>query len=191
MKIAFIGSSNNIHPESTLRSEALRRLGKASVVGIIGDHQGAPIFKAAQKYELNRSIIKISDTLSHIDEETERLYINILKEWNADFVILSDFNIPFKISFIKKFYPRIIRIHSSLLPAFPQKEPLKSALEFGSKVIGSTVHWVTTATNSGPVIDQISLLIEPNDTFEDLQLKVNQAEQLLLPKVVARISQIL
>jgi phosphoribosylglycinamide formyltransferase-1 len=82
----------------------------------------------------------------------------------------------------------VINLHPSLLPSFKGANGIKDAYDFGVKVTGCTVHWVTAALDAGPIIDQKEVRIEDSDTFELLKKKVHIAEHSLLPDVVARLS---
>jgi len=56
------------------------------------------------------------------------------------------------------------------------------------KITGCTVHRVTSEVDGGPIIDQATVQIVPEDTLETLEAKVHAAEHALLPAVVARLS---
>ena len=45
-----------------------------------------------------------------------------------------------------------------------------------------------TALDGGPIIDQMSVRIDPTDTLESLEQKIHATEHQLLPDVVARLS---
>ena len=60
----------------------------------------------------------------------------------------------------------------------------------GVKVTGATVHFVDSGTDTGPIILQKAVSIEPDDTPESLQLRVmQQAEWKLLPEAVRLFSE--
>jgi phosphoribosylglycinamide formyltransferase-1 len=43
--------------------------------------------------------------------------------------------------------------------------------------------------DGGPILDQVAVRIEPDDTRETLEAKIHVAEHTLLPAVIARLSQ--
>ena len=49
---------------------------------------------------------------------------------------------------------RIVNIHPSLLPAFPGKDAVGQALDYGVKWTGVTVHFVDEGMDTGPIIAQ-------------------------------------
>jgi phosphoribosylglycinamide formyltransferase-1 len=75
-----------------------------------------------------------------------------------------------------------INVHPSLLPAFPGTTPIEDALEAGVAETGVTVHFVDEGVDSGPVIFQESVAIEPGDTPESLRERVHEVEHRLLPE---------
>jgi phosphoribosylglycinamide formyltransferase-1 len=57
------------------------------------------------------------------------------------------------------------------------------------KITGCTVHRVTQEVDGGPILDQMAVRISPEDTLESLTSKVHEAEHLLLPGVIAKLSE--
>ena len=61
----------------------------------------------------------------------------------------------------------------------------EAALNRGVKVVGATVHFVDEGTDTGPIILQKAVEVEPQDTPEILQRRVmEQAEWKILPKAI-------
>ena len=65
-----------------------------------------------------------------------------------------------------------INVHPSLLPAFPAKET------------GVTVHFLDEGVDTGTVIAQEHVAIEPGDTAETLYARIRAVEHRLLPDAV-------
>ena len=91
---------------------------------------------------------------------------------------------------IRKYRSRIINIHPSLIPSFCGKgyyglKVHEGALARGVKLTGATVHFVDEGTDTGPIILQKAVEVEPEDTPETLQRRVmEQAEWQILPKAI-------
>ena len=88
-------------------------------------------------------------------------------------------------------YPnRIINIHPSLIPSFCGTgyyglKVHEAALARGVKVTGATVHFVDDGTDTGPILLQKSVDVQPDDTPKSLQQRVmEEAEWILLPKAI-------
>ena len=62
----------------------------------------------------------------------------------------------------------------------------EKALEYGVKVSGATVHFVSEECDGGPIILQKAVYVEEGDTPEILQRRImEQAEWIILPRAVA------
>ena len=60
------------------------------------------------------------------------------------------------------------------------------ALEYGVKVSGATVHFVSEECDAGPIVLQKAVYIQDGDTPEVLQRRVmEQAEWVILPQAVS------
>jgi phosphoribosylglycinamide formyltransferase-1 len=87
------------------------------------------------------------------------------------------------------FPERIINIHPSLLPAFPGLESWKQALNAGAAEAGCTVHFVDDGMDTGPVIVQEAVPIQPDDTAEILHARIQMLEHRLYPEAIRRVAQ--
>jgi phosphoribosylglycinamide formyltransferase-1 len=84
-------------------------------------------------------------------------------------------------AFLARFAGRVINVHPSLLPAFPGLHAVERALEAGVLETGVTVHYVDEGMDSGPVIAQERVLIEPGETPAALLARLHEVEHRLLP----------
>ena len=78
----------------------------------------------------------------------------------------------------------IINIHTSLLPKYRGASPIQSALINGETETGITIMKMDKGLDTGPIILQKSLKIEPDDTFPDLDQKLSQIAILALLEAV-------
>ena len=76
---------------------------------------------------------------------------------------------------------RMLNIHPSLLPAFPGLHTHARALAAGVRVHGCTVHLVTEATDSGPILAQAAVPVLPDDDEDRLAARVLIQEHRLYP----------
>jgi phosphoribosylglycinamide formyltransferase-1 len=84
-------------------------------------------------------------------------------------------------AFLARFPGRIVNVHPSLLPAFPGARAIEDALAAGVESTGVTVHLVDEGLDSGPVLEQREVPVEPRETLEQ---RIHAVEHVLLPKVV-------
>jgi phosphoribosylglycinamide formyltransferase-1 len=87
--------------------------------------------------------------------------------------------------FVRTFPYRIINIHPSLLPAFAGTlHAQREALEYGVKVSGCTVHFVTEEVDAGPIILQAAVPVLDDDTVETLSARILEQEHKILPQAI-------
>ena len=83
--------------------------------------------------------------------------------------------------FLDRFPGRIVNVHPSLLPEFPGARAIDEALAAGVETTGVTVHLVDEGLDTGAVIAQEPVAVEPRHTLEE---RIHAVEHRLLPKVV-------
>jgi phosphoribosylglycinamide formyltransferase 1 len=103
-------------------------------------------------------------------------------------VVLAGFMRILKGEFLRAFEGRVINIHPSLLPSFPGLEAWKQALDYGVKVTGCTVHFVDQGIDTGAIIGQRAVPVLDGDTAGSLHERIQLAERVLYPEVVAAIA---
>ncbi|MGZ5038056.1 MAG: phosphoribosylglycinamide formyltransferase [Usitatibacter sp.] len=127
-------------------------------------------------------------TLDHREFATREAFDSALAERVAshrpDLILLAGFMRIFTEGFIARFPRRILNIHPSLLPAFPGLHTHRQALAAGVKVHGATVHVVTPALDSGPVVVQGAVPVLADDDEERLAARVLAVEHRIYPQAV-------
>ena len=108
-----------------------------------------------------------------------------LADWlqlrGVDLVVLAGYMHLLTPTFLERFPDRIVNVHPSLLPEFPGAHSLDDALTAGVDTTGVTVHYVDEGLDTGAVIRQEPVAVEPRDTLLD---RIHAVEQRLLPEVV-------
>lgn len=102
-----------------------------------------------------------------------------------DLVALAGFMRVLTPAFVARWQGRLLNIHPSLLPAYPGLDTHARALAAGDREAGATVHLVTAELDSGPILGQARVPIEPGDTPETLAARVLEAECRLYPEALA------
>lgn len=113
---------------------------------------------------------------------------NWLEEYQIDFIVLAGYMRILSPDFTKKWAGNLINVHPSLLPAFPGLNAIQQAYDYGTKVIGVTVHYVDEGVDTGKIIDQMSCRVSDYWTFEDYENQIHMMEHVLLPGVVKQIA---
>ena len=121
-------------------------------------------------------------------EAFDRALVAALREHGVDWVVLAGFMRVLTPELLRAFPGRVVNIHPSLLPAFPGRDAQRQALEHGVKVTGCTVHFVDEGVDSGPIIAQRAVDVEPGDTLETLSQRIHTAEHELFVGVLKDIA---
>jgi phosphoribosylglycinamide formyltransferase 1 len=87
-------------------------------------------------------------------------------------------------AYVRAFAGRALNVHPSLLPAFPGLHAQRQALDHGAKVAGATVHFVDEGVDTGPIVLQAAVAIEPTDTEETLAARILVQEHRLYPEAI-------
>ncbi len=104
--------------------------------------------------------------------------------WNPDLVILSGFMKLLPPRVVEALRPRLINTHPAFLPAFPGAHAVRDALEAGVAETGASVIVVDNGVDSGPIISQRRVPVEPGDTEASLHERIKAVERELLIQAV-------
>ncbi len=103
-----------------------------------------------------------------------------LEERGVRVVVLAGYMRLLSPAFLERFDP-VVNVHPSLLPSFPGLRAIEQALEAGVDETGVTVHLVDEGIDTGPVLRQEPVPVEPRATLVD---RIHAVEHRLLPEVV-------
>ena len=118
----------------------------------------------------------------HADRvERDLVMATWLEEHGVDLVVLAGYMHLLTRPFLARFPERIVNVHPSLLPAFPGAHAIDDALEAGVEATGVTVHVVDEGLDTGPVLRQEPVPVEPRTTLVE---RIHAVEHRLLPEVV-------
>lgn len=116
--------------------------------------------------------------------EYESALIEKLKRSGCDTVALAGYMLLVGPEFLAAFPGRVINIHPSLLPAFPGTEGAASALAYGAKLTGPSVHFVSEEMDKGPLIIQCALPINPGESLQELRTRIHRMEHRIYPQAL-------
>ncbi len=158
------------------------------IAGVISNNKNAYALERAKKHGIESRCVSPKDFTSR--EEFNERFQEAVEELKPDLIVLAGFLVVIPPSMIERYRNRIINIHPSLIPAFCGTgfyglKVHEAALKRGVKVVGATVHFVDEGTDTGPIILQKAVEVEPQDTPETLQRRVmEQAEWKILPEAI-------
>jgi phosphoribosylglycinamide formyltransferase-1 len=104
-----------------------------------------------------------------------------LEEQGVEYVVLAGYMQLLTPAFLARFPDRIVNVHPSLLPDFPGLQAIDQAVVAGVQTTGVTVHLVDEGIDTGPVLRQEPVPVEPVETLVE---RIHSVEHRLLPEVV-------
>lgn len=118
----------------------------------------------------------------HADrEERDLVMATWLEEHGVDLVVLAGYMHLLTKPFLDRFSDRIVNVHPSLLPQFPGGHAILDALAAGVETTGVTIHLVDEGLDTGMVLRQEAVPLEPRETLAE---RLHAVEHRLLPAVV-------
>lgn len=108
----------------------------------------------------------------------------VLDAHRIDTVVLARYMQVLSPEFVARYPDRIINIHHSFLPAFIGARPYHQASHRGVKLVGATAHYVTSALDEGPIIEQDVARASHRDNVDDLIRKGRDLEKVVLARAV-------
>ena len=102
----------------------------------------------------------------------------------VDLVVLAGYMHLLTPAFLERFPERVVNVHPSLLPEFPGAHAIDDALAAGVETTGVTVHYVDDGLDTGDVIRQETVAVEPRESLVE---RMHAAEHRILPQVVAEL----
>ena len=183
LKLAVLGSGAGSNMQSIVDAIEAGTL-DAEIVCVLADGPDAKILERAARHNIPAQFLSCAPFKTKLEGEAEENYIRVMKEAGADTVVLAGFMRIVKPGLLAAFPNRVLNIHPSLLPAFPGLHSWKQALDYGCRVAGCTVHFVDAGTDSGPIIVQRCVPVEPGDTPETLHARIQVQEHLAYPEAL-------
>lgn len=118
-------------------------------------------------------------------EEYETAILSVLQEKKVDFIVLSGYMRFIGKVLLETFPNKILNLHPAYLPEFPGAHGIQDAFEAGVSQTGVTVHLVDAGVDTGPVLRQERVPIDPSWDLETLETHVHAKEYELYWQVIA------
>ena len=159
---------------------------KAKIVAVISNKKDAAALERARKHGLPDLFVDPKPFAGRPDgrEAYDRALLEVLEKNDVDLVLLAGYMKIVTAVLVNAYANRMMNIHPSLLPAFPGLDVQKKAIEWGCKLSGCTVHFVTEGVDEGPIIIQAAVPILDNDTPDTLAARILVQEHKIYPCAV-------
>jgi phosphoribosylglycinamide formyltransferase-1 len=104
-------------------------------------------------------------------------------------VVLAGFMRILTPGFVAHYAGRLINVHPSLLPKYRGLNTHQRAIDAGDAEHGTSIHYVTTELDGGPIVLQARVPIVPGDTAQTLRARVQEQEHRIYPLAIRWIAE--
>ena len=159
---------------------------QARIVAVISNKKEAVALERARKHGIKDLFVDPKPFAGRPDsrEAYDRSLLEVLQQHEVKLVLLAGYMKIVTTVLVNAYANRMMNIHPSLLPAFPGLEVQKKAIDWGCKLAGCTVHFVTEGVDEGPIIIQAAVPILDADTPETLASRILVQEHKVYPRAV-------
>ncbi len=189
MKLGFLASHNGSGAQAVVGVCMEGRLAATPTV-LISNNAGSEALRFANESGL--VAIRLNGT-THPDPATlDRAIADALIKHRVELVVLCGYMKKLGPQVLKQFGGRIVNIHPALLPRFGGKgmwglNVHKAVLQAGEVQTGVTIHLVDADYDTGDIIAQTVVRVEPDDVPKTLQARVKAREGSFLVETLAGI----
>jgi len=159
---------------------------QAKIVAVISNKQEAVALQRARKHGLPDLFVDPKPFAGRPDsrEAYDQALLDLLKKYDVELVLLAGYMKIVTVVLVNAYANRMMNIHPSLLPSFPGLDVQKKALEWGCKLAGCTVHFVTEGVDEGPIILQAAVPVLDTDSHDVLAARILEQEHKIYPRAV-------
>lgn len=186
-RLAVLASGRGSNLQSIIDAINSGEIKDAEIAVIISNNKDAYALERAKESNIKSKFVDAKDFENKVkyDEELSK----IIKENNADLVILAGYIKILTKEFVEQFPNKIINIHPALLPKHGGKGMYgkyvhEAVLKSGDSESGCTAHFVTAEVDEGPIISQAKVPVLPNDTVDTLAKRVLAEEHKLFIQAI-------
>jgi phosphoribosylglycinamide formyltransferase-1 len=159
---------------------------EATITAVISNKKDAQALERARTHGVPDLFVDPKPFAGQPDsrEAYDRAILEILEQRDVELVLLAGYMKIVTSVLVNAYRNRMMNIHPSLLPSFPGLHGQKQALDWGCKLAGCTVHFVTEGVDEGPIIVQAAVPIFDDDTPDTLAARILVQEHKIYPRAV-------
>lgn len=189
VNIAIFASGNGSNFENIIKAMQNGTLTNVACKILVVDKEHAYAIERAKKLHIPWFYVNPKAFDTKADYET--CIMEKLKEHQIDLIVLAGY-MRFIGTVLLEHYPnRIINLHPAYLPNFPGAHSIQDAYEAKATYTGVTVHYVDEGVDTGEIIHQEKIMIDPQWSLETLEEHVHAMEYEMFPKVIQMVAQVI
>ena len=182
--IAIFASGSGTNFEAIADSIQNHTIENANVSILICDRKNAYVIERAKR--LNIKYVYVNALKFDTREKYEEHIVSILKPLNIDLIVLAGYMKIITEVLLTNYKNKIINIHPALLPSFKGAHGIEDAFNYGVKVFGVTIHYVSSELDGGKIIAQRGFEYYGKD-IDELETKIHEVEHKLYPEVINKL----
>jgi len=185
LRVAVLASGRGSNLQAIIDAIESKKV-QASIVAVISNKKEAVALERARTHGVKDIFVDPKPFAGQPDnrEQYDRALLGLLQQYEVDLVLLAGYMKIVTAVLVKAYANRMMNIHPSLLPSFPGLDVQKKAIEWGCKLAGCTVHFVTEGVDEGPIILQAAVPILDQDTPDTLAARILEQEHKIYPRAV-------
>jgi phosphoribosylglycinamide formyltransferase-1 len=185
LRIGVLASGRGSNLQAIIDAIEAGRLA-ATLAVVLSNKKDAPALERARHHGAPDVFLDPKPYANQPDgrEAYDRAILYVLEKHDVELVILAGYMKIVTPVLIKAYENQMMNIHPSLLPAFPGLDAQKKALDWGVKIAGCTVHFVTEGVDEGPIIIQAAVPVLLGDTAETLSARILAEEHKIYPRAI-------
>jgi len=190
LRVAVLASGRGSNLQAVIDAIEAGRV-QAQIVVVISNKKNAVALERARKHELKDLFVDPKPFAGRPDsrEAYDQSLLEILQQHEVELVLLAGYMKIVTAVLVNAYANRMMNIHPSLLPSFPGLDVQKKAIDWGCKLAGCTVHFVTEGVDEGPIIIQAAVPILDGDTPDTLAARILVQEHKIYPRAVQLFSE--
>ena len=188
-RIAVLVSGGGTNLQALIDAQRRGEIVGGEIAAVISSKPGAYALERARRAGIPGYVVSRKDY--DTNQAMTAALVDKLSGLDIDLVVLAGFMVIFTREMVDAYPNAILNVHPALIPSFCGKgyyglHVHERALEYGVKVSGATVHFVSEECDGGPIVLQKAVEVAENDTPETLQRRImEQAEWVILPRAVS------
>ena len=151
---------------------------EADLVGLLSD-KNSPALSLARDWGVKDFYIPLGEDR----KEWDKRIFDCTKGLDPDLVVSVGFLKILAPDYVSTF--PAINTHPSLLPLYPGAHAVRDALAAGATITGTTVHWIDSGLDTGPIISQRRVDILVSDDESSLHERIKMEERALIVETLA------
>jgi phosphoribosylglycinamide formyltransferase-1 len=185
LRVAILASGRGSNLQAVIDAIEAGQV-QAQIVAVISNKKDAVALERARKHGIKDLFVDPKPFAGRPDsrEAYDRALLEILQQQEVELVLLAGYMKIVTAVLVNAYANRMMNIHPSLLPSFPGLDVQKKAIDWGCKLAGCTVHFVTEGVDEGPIIIQAAVPILDGDTPDTLAARILVQEHKIYPRAV-------